>query len=40
MTGASGEEFTVKVRGAFDDIEDVSAVPTSFTPARDGHPRR
>src|SRR5204863_844996 len=34
----SGEEFTVEVRGAFDDIEDISAVPTPFTPACDGHP--
>ena len=34
----SGEEFTVEVRGAFDDVEDISAVPTPFTPACDGHP--
>ena len=33
-----GEEFTVQVRGAFDDVEDISAVPTPFTPACDGHP--
>jgi acetamidase/formamidase len=38
MTVDSGEEFTVEVRGAFDDVEDISAVPTSFTPACDGHP--
>ena len=38
MTVDSGEEFTVEVRGAFDDVEDISAVPTPFTPARDGHP--
>src|SRR6202045_4839043 len=38
MTVDSGEEFRVEVRGAFDDIEDVSAVPTPFTPACDGHP--
>jgi len=38
MTVDSGEEFTVEVRGAFDDIEDISAVPTPFTPACDGHP--
>jgi hypothetical protein len=25
MTAASGEEFTVEVRGAFDDVEDISA---------------
>jgi hypothetical protein len=31
MTVDSGEEFTVEVRGAFDD-EDISAVPTPFTP--------
>ena len=28
----SGEEFTVEVRAAFDDVEDMSAVPTPFTP--------
>ena len=38
MTVDSGEEFTVEVRGAFDDVEDISAVPTPFTPACDGHP--
>ncbi len=38
MTVDSGEEFTVEVRGGFDDIEDISAVPTPFTPACDGHP--
>ena len=26
MTVDSGEEFTVEVRGAFDDVEDISAV--------------
>jgi acetamidase/formamidase len=31
MTVESGEEFTVEVRGAFDDVEDISAVPTLFT---------
>ena len=36
MTVDSGEEFTVEVRGAFDDVEDISAVPTPFTPACDG----
>ena len=40
MTVDSGEEFTVEVRGAFDDIEDISAVPTHFTPAFDGHRSR
>jgi amidase len=34
----SGDEFTLEVRGAFDDIDDIAAVPTPFTPACDGHP--
>jgi hypothetical protein len=38
MTVDSGEEFTVEVRGAFDDVEDISAVPKPFTPACDSHP--
>lgn len=38
MTVGSGDDFTVEVRGAFDDIDDISAVPTPFTPACDGHP--
>src|SRR5262249_218727 len=38
MTVDSGEESTIEVRGAFDDIEDISAAPTPFTPACDGHP--
>jgi len=38
MTIDSGEEFTVEVRGAFDDVEDIRTVPTPFTPACDGHP--
>ncbi len=38
MTVDSGEEFTVEERGAFDDIEDIGAVPTPFTPVCDGHP--
>ncbi len=37
VTVESGEKFTVAVRG-FDDVEDISAVPTRFTPACDGHP--
>jgi amidase len=37
MIVQSGEEFTIEVRGAF-DIEDITAVPTPFTPACDGHP--
>jgi hypothetical protein len=40
VTVDSGETFTIEVRGALDDVEDISAVPTPFTPARDGHPRR
>ena len=28
----------MEVRGAFDDVEDISAIPTPFTPACDGHP--
>ena len=35
MAVDSGEEFTVEVRGAFDDVDDISAV---FTAACDGHP--
>ena len=38
MSVDSGEEFTVEVRGAFDDVEDIRAVPTPFTPACDGRP--
>jgi hypothetical protein len=34
VTVESGEKFTVAVRG-FDDVEDISAVPTRFTPACD-----
>ena len=30
MAVDSGEEFTVEVRGAFDDVEDIRAVPTPF----------
>ena len=33
-----GEEVSLVVRGAFADVEDISAVPTPFTPACDGHP--
>lgn len=35
---ASGEAFAVEVRGAFDDVPDIAAVPKPFTPACDGHP--
>ena len=38
MTVDSGEAFTVEVRGAFDNVQDISAVPTPSTPACDGHP--
>jgi hypothetical protein len=38
MTVDSGEEFTVEVRDAFDDVEDINAIPTSFAPACHGHP--
>lgn len=33
-----GAEVRLQVRGAFDDIEDIAAVPVPFTPACDGHP--
>ncbi len=35
---APGEEFTLEVRGAFADVQDIRTVPTPFTPACDGHP--
>jgi acetamidase/formamidase len=38
MSVQSGEEFTIEVRGALDDVEDIRAVPTPFMPACDGHP--
>jgi acetamidase/formamidase len=38
MTIESGETIDVEVRGAFDDIRDIAAVPVPFTPACDGHP--
>src|SRR5713101_5619736 len=38
MTVDSGEEFTVEVSGAFDDVEDISTVATPITPACDGYP--
>jgi hypothetical protein len=34
MTVDSGEEFTVEAHGAFDDVEEISAGPTPFTPGR------
>jgi amidase len=33
-----GQEFTLEVRGAFADVDDIRTVPTPFTPACDGHP--
>jgi formamidase len=33
-----GEEVSLVVRGAFADVEDISTIPTPFTPACDGHP--
>ena len=42
VTVDAGEEFTlvtVEVRGAFDGVEDISAVSTPFTLACDGYPR-
>jgi len=38
MTIDAGATIDVEVRGAFDDIEDIAAVPVPFTPACDGHP--
>jgi acetamidase/formamidase len=38
LTVDPGKEFTGEVRGAFDHIEDIAAVPTPFAPASDGHP--
>ena len=33
-----GDEIDVVVEGAFEDIEDIDAVPTPFTPESEGHP--
>lgn len=38
MTIEPGATIDVEVRGAFDDIRDIAAVPVPFTPACDGHP--
>jgi amidase len=38
LTVDTDQEFTVEVRGAFDDVPDIRTVPTPFTPACDGHP--
>jgi len=40
VTVDSGKEFSVEARDAFDDVDDISAVPTPFTPACDGPWRR
>jgi hypothetical protein len=34
----NGEEFAVEERGAFDDVEDIIAPATTFTPACASHP--
>ena len=39
MTIDSGAEIEVTVDGAFDDIEDITQVPTPFTPATIGRRR-
>lgn len=33
-----GAEVTVEVAGAFDDVDDITVVPTPFTPESEGHP--
>jgi hypothetical protein len=39
MPARSSQLVTVEVRGAFDGVEDISAVSTPFTLACDGYPR-
>jgi acetamidase/formamidase len=34
----SGDEFTIEVSGAFDDVSDIESIPTPFTPECEGHP--
>ena len=34
----SGDEFSIEVGGAFDDVSDIEAIPTPFTPECEGHP--
>ena len=38
LTNTPECHFTVEVRGAFDGVEEISAVPMLFTPAHDAHP--
>ena len=38
MRIAPGEAFTIEIRGAFEDVTDIGAIPTPFTPASEGHP--
>jgi len=33
-----GDEFTIEVGGAFDDVSDIESIPTPFTPECEGHP--
>ena len=38
LTNTPECHFAVEVRGAFDGVEEISAVPMLFTPAHDKHP--
>jgi len=38
MKVQSGDEFTIEVGGAFDDVSDIESIPTPFTPECEGHP--
>ncbi len=38
MRIAPGETFSLEIGGAFDDVTDIGAIPTPFTPACEGHP--
>ena len=38
MTIESGADVALTVEGAFVDVEDITAVPTPFTPEAEGHP--
>ena len=38
MSIRSGEQFTIEVGGAFDDVTDIESIPTPFTPESEGHP--
>ena len=35
---SAGEEFSLEIRGAFSDLEDVRKLPEPFTPEMQGHP--